>query len=196
MSNAKAIKTPLPEGYNPIPNTGLIDSEQCSLYQQVIESLLYLMLGTCPDICFAITKMSQFSANPSQEHLDKAMYICKYLAGTSRYALIYNGHSQKELMAYTESSDSDWAADKATRRSVTGYFFKIANSIFSWQLQAQKTVAQSSTEAEYMALFHCSQQAMWLKTMLAELGMPLKAVPIYGDNQGAIFNASNPVQEK
>jgi hypothetical protein len=37
---------------------------------------------------------------------------------------------------------------------------------------------------------------MWLKTMLAELGTPLKAVLIYGDNQGAIFNASNPVQEK
>ena len=37
MSNVKAVKTSLPEGYNPIPNTGLIDSEQCSLYQQVIE---------------------------------------------------------------------------------------------------------------------------------------------------------------
>jgi hypothetical protein len=109
------------------------------------------MLGTCPDICFAVTKMLQFSANPSQEHLDKAMYICKYLAGTSRYALIYNGCSQKELMAY---ADSDWAADKATRWSVTGYFFKIANGIFSWQSQAQKTVAQS--EAEHMALSHCS----------------------------------------
>jgi hypothetical protein len=191
MSNAKAVKTSLPEGYNPIPNTELIDSEQCSLYQQVSGSLLYLMLGTRPDICFVITKMSQFSVKPSQEHLDKAMYICKCLAETSRYALIYNGHSQKELMAYT---DSDWAADKATRRSVTGYFFNIANGIFSWQSQAQKTVAQSFTEAEYMALSHCSRQAMWLKTMLT--GMPLKAVPIYGDNQGAIFNASNPVQEK
>jgi hypothetical protein len=27
MSNATAVKTPLPEGYNPISNTGLIDSE-------------------------------------------------------------------------------------------------------------------------------------------------------------------------
>jgi hypothetical protein len=96
-------------------------------------------------------------------------------------------------MAYT---DSDWAADKATRQSVTGYFFEIANGIFSWQSQAQRTVAQSSTEAEYMALSHCSQQDMWLNTILTELGMPLRAVPIYGDNQGAIFNASNPVQEK
>jgi hypothetical protein len=86
------------------------------------------MLGTHPDICSAITKMLQFSVNPSQEHLDKAMYLCKYLAGRSRYALIYDGHSQKELMAYT---DSDWAADRATRWSVTDYFFKIANGIFS-----------------------------------------------------------------
>ena len=57
-------------------------------------------------------------------------------------------------------------------------------------------MAQSSTEAEYMALFHCSQQAVWLKTMLAELGMPIKAVLLYRDNQGSILNASNPVQEK
>ena len=121
------------------------------------------------------------------------MYICNYLARTSRYALVYNGHSQRELLAYT---DSDWAADKATRWSVTGYFFKIANGIFSWWSQAQKTVAQSSTEAEYMALSHCSWQAVWLKTMLAELGIPIKAVLLYRDNQGSIFNASNPVQEK
>jgi hypothetical protein len=69
------------------------------------------------------------------------------------FDLLYNGHSQKGLLAY---ADSDWMADQATRWSVTGYFFKIANGIFSWQSQAQKTVAQSSTEAEYMALSHCS----------------------------------------
>jgi hypothetical protein len=41
MSNAKAVKTSLPEGYNLIPNTGLIDSEQCSLYPQVIGSFVF-----------------------------------------------------------------------------------------------------------------------------------------------------------
>ena len=193
MSNAKASKTPLPEGYNPEPNKESVDSERRSLFQQVIGSLLYIMLGTRPDICYAVTKMLQFSANPSKEHLDKALYICRYLAGTSNYALVYDGGSQKGLLAY---SDSDWAADKSNRRSVTGYFFKVANGIFSWRSQAQKTVALSSTEAEYMALSDCSRQAVWLKTLLEELGMPLKAIPLYGDNQGSIFNASNPVQEK
>jgi hypothetical protein len=46
-----------------------------------------------------------------------------------------------------------------------------------------------------MAISDCSRQAVWIKTMLEKLGIQLKAVPIYGDNQGSIFIASNPVQE-
>jgi hypothetical protein len=46
-----------------------------------------------------------------------------------------------------------------------------------------------------MALSDCSCQAVWIKTMLEELGIRLKAIPIYGDNQGSTFIASNPVQE-
>ena len=48
----------------------------------------------------------------------------------------------------------------------------IASAIFSWQSQAQKTIALSSTEAKYiyMALSDCSQQAVWIKALLNELG--------------------------
>jgi hypothetical protein len=86
-------------------------------------------------------------------------------------------------------------ANKIWRRSVTGYFFKLANGIISWRSHAQKTVALSLTEAEYMALSNCSCQAVWIKTMIEELGIVFKTVPIYCDNQGASFIASNPVQE-
>ena len=61
-----------------------------SRFQSVIGSLLYIMLGTCPDIAYAVTHLSQFSANPSKEYLDKTLYICCYLAGTRDYALIYD----------------------------------------------------------------------------------------------------------
>ena len=46
-----------------------------------------------------------------------------------------------------------------------------------------------------MAISDCSRQAIWIKTMTEELGIKLKAIPIYSDNQGSIFIASNPVQE-
>src|SRR3977135_3953245 len=131
------------------------------------------MLGTRPDISYAVTKLSQFAVNPSREHLDKALYICRYLAGTADYALVYDGPLNKGLIAYT---DSDWAADPNKRRSITGYFFKLANGIICWQSRSQKTVALSSTEAEYMALSDCSRQAIWMKSVFSELGICLECL--------------------
>ena len=95
----------------------------------------------------------KFAANPSQDHLDRAHSICHYLAGTKNFTLVCDGDSQKGIYAYT---DSDWAADKIKCWYITGYFFKLANGIFSWHTHAQKTVALSSTEAEYMAMSECS----------------------------------------
>ena len=149
MQNAKASKVLLVEGYNPSENKGEIDPKIHADYQSIIGLLLYLMLGTRPDICHAVTKLSQFAANPSQEHLDRAKSICCYLVGTKNYVLVYDGDSQKGIYAYT---DSDWAANKIKCWSITGYFFKLANGIFSWHTHAQKTVALSSTEAEYLTV--------------------------------------------
>ena len=193
MTNAKYARTPLPTGYIPVPNQGEVNPQMRSEFQQVIGSLLYIMLGTRPDIAFAVTKLAQFAANPSKEHLDKARYIVRYLAGTANYALVFNGASNKGLIAYT---DSDYAADPVKRRSTTGYFFKLANGIITWQSRAQKTIALSATEAEYMALSDCSRQAVWIQNIFSELGLPIKPVPICADNEGGIFIASNPVQER
>ena len=47
-----------------------------------------------------------------------------------------------------------------------------------------------------MALSDTSRQAVWIQSLLAELGFPIKTIPICGDNQGSIFIGSNPVQER
>ena len=47
-----------------------------------------------------------------------------------------------------------------------------------------------------MAMSSCARQACWVKSLLAEIQLPIKEIPIYGDNQGSIFLASNPAQEK
>ena len=193
MQNAKYARTPLPTGYQPAPNQGKVNPLIRSEFQQVIGSLLYIMLGTRPDIAFAVTKLAQFAANPSKEHLDKARYVVRYLAGTADYALVFDGASNKGLIAYT---DSDYAADLIKRRSTTGYHFKLANGIISWQSRAQKTIALSATEAEYMALSDCSRQAVWIQNIFSELGLPKRPTQICADNEGGIFIASNPVQER
>ncbi|KAL7284806.1 hypothetical protein ACG7TL_002116 [Trametes sanguinea] len=192
MQNAKSVPTPLPAGYYPKPNDGTADSTLRSRFQTVIGSLLYIMLGTRPDIAFAVTKLSQFAANPSQEHLNKVLYICRYLIGTRSYALVYKDASGLSISACT---DSDWGSDPSSRQSQTGYFLKLAGGTFSWQSRAQKTVAHSSTEAEYMAMSDCSRQVVWIRNLMGEIGYKLGPIPIAGDNQGSLFMGSNPVTE-
>ena len=132
LDNCKPTYVPLPTGYNPRPS--LEDSKPSpalrSRYQSVIGSLLYIMLGTRPDIAFSVIKMSQFSANPSEEHLQKSLYIVRYLATTKDLCLTYGGtDTDNGLIAY---SDTDWAGDIETSRSTTGYGIFFANSIISW----------------------------------------------------------------
>ena len=84
MQNSKSAATPLLARYMPeaTPAGTVIDLELQSRFQTVIGSLLYLTLSTRPDIAFAVTKLAQHSARPSQVHLDKALYIYRYLVGT------------------------------------------------------------------------------------------------------------------
>src|SRR6266851_3732220 len=86
----------------------------CSKYQQVIVSLLYIMLRTRPNIAFVVTKLLQFTLNPTKKHLGKVLYICHYLLEISDYALVYNGSGNNRLLAY---ADSDWASNPITRKS-------------------------------------------------------------------------------
>ena len=192
MTNAKAADTPLPMGYQPMPNNEPVNDAIRHKFQQVIGSLLYIMLGTRPDIAYAVTKLSQYSANPSQDHLNRALYICHYLVGTSNYAMVYDGANGKGFQAY---ADSDWGSNTENRRSTTGYMISLASAVFTWNSRAQKTVALSSTEAEYMSLSDTSRQVVWVRSLLEEIGFTIKPIPLNGDNQGAIFMASNPVQE-
>jgi len=46
LQNVKPALTPLPKGYQPSPVKENASATLCSKYQQVIGSLLYIMLGT------------------------------------------------------------------------------------------------------------------------------------------------------
>jgi hypothetical protein len=150
------------------------------------------MLGTRPDLAFAVIHMSQFCANPSQEHLSRALYIVRYLGSTKYLTLKFNGANHDGFLGYT---DSDWAANPDDRKSITGYVLFLANGPVSWLTRRQKTIALSSTEAEYMAMSDTTRQISWIKPLLSEIGFKILKVPLYCDNQGAIFLATNPAQE-
>ena len=58
----------------------------------------------------------------------------------------------------------------------------------------QATVSLSSTEAQYIAAAHATQEATWIHTFFSEIGHPLKKpITLYVDNQSAIKLIQNPI---
>ena len=149
------------------------------------------MLGTRPDIAFAVIKMSQFMSHPTEDHLKKALHIAKYLSTTPELALHYSG-GESILNAY---SDSDWAGDLETRRSTSGYAIFPGKDMVSWRSCRQATVALSSTEAEYMSMCDCAQQILWIQSIFCACHLTLDHSIMFGDNKGALNIAQNPVME-
>ena len=60
----------------------------------------------------------------------------------------------------------------------------------------QKTVALSSTKAEYIVLFDCGHQLVQTRSLLNKVSFNISTPHIYGDNLGLLFWRSNPIQEK
>src|SRR5258705_5344970 len=73
LENCKPVRMPLPTDYVPTLNEGEASAQQRTYYQSIIGSLLYLALCTRPDIAYAVISMLQFSANPSEEHIQCVM---------------------------------------------------------------------------------------------------------------------------
>jgi len=110
------------------PNEKQCDPKFCQKYQQLVGFLIYLIIGLGLDIGFAVVKLAQQIANPSNDHYRVGLYLCRYLLATCRYWLVYNRLSNKLLVAY---SDSDWGQDHEHRKSTTGYFTILAQEITS-----------------------------------------------------------------
>ena len=111
--------------------------------------------------------------------------------GSLNYGLIFSADDSNNLLV--GYSDADWAGDLDTRHSTSGFVFQIQSDTVSWCSKRQPTVSKSSTESEYIALSGACQEAVWLRRLLADIGLEQKGPStIYEDNQGAIELTKNP----
>ena len=140
---------------------------------------MYLMVCTRPDIAYAVSVLSRFMSNPKEKHWRFVKMLLKYLKTTREYSLIYPNQNTTILTGY---SDSDHAGDLGDRKSTSGFLFILSGCTISWKSVKQSTVAISSSEAEYIALSQATQEAIWFKALLKELGFPQEQITICGDN--------------
>ncbi|XP_047320751.1 secreted RxLR effector protein 161-like [Impatiens glandulifera] len=152
-------------------------------YASAVGSLMYAMVCTRPDLAHAVSVDNRFMGDPGKEHWQAVKRIFRYLRGTSDIGLSYGGDSQCLVSGY---SDSDYAGDVDSRRSMTGYVFTLGGSVVSWKTTLQPTVTLSTIEAEYMALTEASKEGIWLKGLISDLGLHHDQASVYCDSLSAI----------
>jgi hypothetical protein len=183
-----------------VPYDGEATKPEINRYQVGVGSLMYAMTQTRPDLAFTVSCLSRFSHNPSPTHYKSLQRAIKYFATTctQKLGIKLGGFplGRTPELSFHGYSDSDYAGDIATRRSTSGYVFFIAGGPISWKSARQHAITLSTTEAEYYALTEAAKEAIWLQSLLKELGYKgkdLRPILINGDNTGSL-DLENPEQ--
>ena len=166
-------------------------------YMEIVGTLLYAAISTRPDIAHAVQRLSRHMQAPLQRHMTAAERVLRYLAGTKQLGLVFGGApladgAPIEVQAY---ADADWANDKTDRKSVSGWVVKVNGNVVSWASKKQRTVAQSTCEAELYAQAAAINEIAWVKDLLQEMQLPVeRCATVFGDNQSTIAVMTNGVK--
>ncbi|GJR03817.1 retrotransposon protein, putative, ty1-copia subclass [Tanacetum coccineum] len=134
-------------------------------YASAVGSIMYAVRCTRPDVAFAQNITSRFQQNPGELHWTTVKNILKYLRNTKDMFLVYGG-----------------------------YVFILNGGAVDWKSTKQSIFATSSTDAEYIAAFDASKEAVWIRKFIYGLNVvPTIEEPItmYCDNTGAIAIAND-----
>ncbi|GJU61248.1 putative ribonuclease H-like domain-containing protein [Tanacetum coccineum] len=188
FSDVKTASTPM-ETHKPLLKDADGEDVDEHLYRSMIGSLMYLT-SSRPDIMFAVCACARFQVNPKISHLHAARRIFRYLKGQPKLGLWYPKDSPFDLVAFI---DSDYAGASLDRKSITGGCQFLGYRLISWQCKKQTVVANSITEAEYIAAYNCYGQVLWIQNQLLDYGYNFMHTKIYIDNKSTICIVKNPV---
>ncbi|KAA3466911.1 Retrovirus-related Pol polyprotein from transposon TNT 1-94 [Gossypium australe] len=145
-----------------------------------VESLMFAMVCTRPDISHVVSVVSRYMAR-----------LDKYLKGTSDICLTFR-RSSESLVDYV---DSDYARDLNQKKSLTCYLFAFGDCTISWKDTLQAIVTLSTIEAKYMAITEVVKEVIWLRGLFGELDKE-KIIVVYCDSQSAIHLIENQMHHK
>ncbi|GKB98662.1 hypothetical protein Tco_0984799 [Tanacetum coccineum] len=149
----------------------------------MIGPLMYLTASRS-DIMFVVCVCARFQVTPKVLHLHAVKRIFRYLKGQPKLGLWYPRDSPFDLEAF---SDSDYAGASLDRKSTTGGCQFLGKRLISWQCKKQTIVANSTTEAKYVAAANCCGHVLWVQNQLLDYGFNFMNTKIYIDNESTIY---------
>jgi hypothetical protein len=206
MDYCNAAKTPMdtlpsqmPEAKLGVLTEHMPVTDFTKAYQSITGSLNYTSQTVRAELAFVVMVLGHHAANPEPKHMAAAKRVLRYLWGTKDYVLMFDGNKDIDptvndlVRSATAFMDADWASEPTTRLSVSGYAMFYMGGLVAWSSVRQRTIALSSTEAEYYAITHAVERALWFRLLLITCGLPVPSpFPMLIDNKSAISQVNSP----
>lgn len=197
MTDCRAATTPLPAGLD-LSMGEKNEVTETTPYRTLVGALMHLANTVRPDIAFSVNYLARFMHKPTKKFWTAGKHILRYLQGTKSLGIVYSKKHEHKIKGF---SDADWAQEKPSRKSVSGYVFLSAEGAVSWRSKQQSVVAQSSKEAEFIALAFCIREALWLqkfeeffdRILIKGEAHDIFNITLGEDNMGCIRDAQTPV---
>ena len=213
-------------------------------YANIVGALIYMSITCRPDLTLAVGKVSRGMHNPTPENVLQLRQIVGYLKVHRDVKLTYRrskariqrlfkqiadvdsallsivGHDYSEIRdPIVGMSDADFASGtEPARKSISGMAFFLYGNLICWRSKLQPLTAKSTHAAELIALSFASDEGVWLRRLLLEIGFVIPHLgrvvtsdesdqgefhnlqkigkqltpPILCDNKGTVFTANNP----
>jgi hypothetical protein len=188
VHETRPVSTPMDRGTVYKKDMGSQPADE-AVYRSLIGALLYCIL-TRPDVAAAVSILARYMGAPQRAHMKGALRLLRYLYHTRFKRLLYspiNAARGSEVETYTDSAHQNCLD---TARSRAGFLVLFCACLICWKSKMQSIVAQSSTEAEYIASNDAVKETIWVRRMAKELGFPQKATKVHIDSMSAKALAS------
>jgi len=166
----------------PVPRRQGGEPADHNWYHQAVGHVLYDTRRRYP-----IGVLGRFAGDPSIHHWKAIKHLLRYIKGTLYLSLplVHKGVSATGLVAY---ADADHGGDPVASKSTSGYLVYADGILIHWKSKKQRVVAQSTMEAELIAIAETWKCMQWVRDGLSELGHWPSGhrTLLYNDNQSAV----------
>jgi hypothetical protein len=191
--------TPGTPGYITVRPTDLenaIDPDRQKLFRSGVGTLLQFVKHSRPDLSNPVRELSKCMDRANEAAFKEMCRVIAFVLSTRDFGLYLNPSMRfrefDEKWSMTMYSDSDWAGDVATRKSISGFILFLLDCPIIWRSKQQSNVTLSSTEAEYVAMSEATKEIKFVTQLLESIGIPVEyPIVVRVDNVGAIFMSEN-----
>ena len=201
----------------------VLDAKLANYYQSQVGVLQWILELGRVDVIVEVSTLASQMAMPREAHLDALFHVYAYLKARHNARMVFDPTypelkgtfqthdwtdrygpvsepippdapeprgKEVDLVMYC---DSDFAGDKALRRSRTGLFIFLNSALIQWLSKKQTTVETSVFRAEFVAMKTGVDILRGIRYKLRMMGVPISGpTHIYGDNMSVIHNTQRP----